>query len=77
MSHFRALVEPPVPEFGSVDTSSIRLGQLAPELGIQSQYHLQFIFFLTLPSSPFPGGTQYKAVSCCLCPADTPERHPV
>lgn len=33
MSNLRATVEPPMP-FGSVGTSRIRLGQLAPEFGI-------------------------------------------
>lgn len=77
MRNLRATVEPPMPEFGSVDTSRISLGQLALEFGIWSQHHLQFILFLTLPSFPLPGGTQHKAVPCRLCPAHAPERDPV
>lgn len=35
------------------------------------------VLFLTLPCFSLPGGTQHKALSCCLCPAHPPECHPV
>ena len=70
MRNLRAAVEPPMPEFGSLGASRIRLGQLALEFGIWSPHHLQFILLLTLPSFPLPrwNPTQSCSLQSLSCP---------